>query len=59
LIQKNITFSYLFYVGLTRARDHLILSHSERYGKKSYRRSPCPRVAQRDEGDVDRETAVV
>ncbi len=29
----------LFYVGVTRARDQLILSHSERYGKISYKRS--------------------
>ena len=29
----------LFYVGVTRARDHLVLSYSERYGKKSYKRS--------------------
>jgi len=29
----------LFYVGTTRARDHLILSHSDRYGKKAYKRS--------------------
>ena len=31
--------SCLFYVGVTRARDHLILSHSERYGKRAYKRS--------------------
>lgn len=31
--------SCLFYVGVTRARDHLILSHSERYGKQKYKRS--------------------
>ncbi len=30
----------LFYVGATRARDHLILSYSERYGKMTYKRSP-------------------
>jgi hypothetical protein len=30
----------LFYVGVTRARDHLILSYSDRYGKVSYKRSP-------------------
>lgn len=30
----------LFYVGITRARDHLVLSHSERYGKMKYNRSP-------------------
>lgn len=30
----------LFYVGVTRARDHLILSYSDRYGKQSYKRSP-------------------
>jgi superfamily I DNA/RNA helicase len=29
----------LFYVGTTRARDHLILSYSDRYGKKAYKRS--------------------
>ncbi len=29
----------LFYVGVTRARDQLILSHSERYGKQKYKRS--------------------
>jgi superfamily I DNA/RNA helicase/Zn-dependent peptidase ImmA (M78 family) len=29
----------LFYVGTTRARDQLILSHSERYGKQTARRS--------------------
>jgi superfamily I DNA/RNA helicase len=29
----------LFYVGTTRARDQLILSHSERYGKQNARRS--------------------
>ncbi|MBA2678300.1 MAG: UvrD-helicase domain-containing protein, partial [Ktedonobacteraceae bacterium] len=29
----------LFYVGITRARDHLILSSSERYGKQKYKRS--------------------
>jgi superfamily I DNA/RNA helicase/Zn-dependent peptidase ImmA (M78 family) len=32
--------SCLFYVGVTRARDHLVLSYSERYGKRSYKRSP-------------------
>ena len=32
--------SCLFYVGVTRARDQLILSHSERYGKQKYQRSP-------------------
>lgn len=31
--------SCLFYVGITRARDALILSYSERYGKVSYKRS--------------------
>jgi superfamily I DNA/RNA helicase len=31
--------SCLFYVGVTRARDHLILSHSERYGKQKAKRS--------------------
>lgn len=31
--------SCLFYVGVTRARDHLILSFSDRYGKVSYKRS--------------------
>jgi DNA helicase-2/ATP-dependent DNA helicase PcrA len=30
----------LFYVGVTRARDHLVLSYSERYGKLKYKRSP-------------------
>ena len=29
----------LFYVGVTRARDHLILSYSERYGKRKGKRS--------------------
>ena len=29
----------LFYVGATRARDHLVLSYAERYGKRSYKRS--------------------
>ncbi len=29
----------LFYVGVTRARDHLILSYSERYGKRKPKRS--------------------
>jgi superfamily I DNA/RNA helicase len=29
----------LFYVGVTRARDHLVLSYSERYGKQKYKRS--------------------
>jgi DNA helicase-2/ATP-dependent DNA helicase PcrA len=29
----------LFYVGATRARDQLVLSHAERYGKKTYKRS--------------------
>ena len=29
----------LFYVGITRARDQLILSYSERYGKQNYKRS--------------------
>ncbi|MGZ6366490.1 MAG: UvrD-helicase domain-containing protein, partial [Ktedonobacteraceae bacterium] len=29
----------LFYVGATRARDHLVLCYAERYGKKSYKRS--------------------
>jgi DNA helicase-2/ATP-dependent DNA helicase PcrA len=32
--------SCLFYVGVTRARDQLILSYSERYGKQKYQRSP-------------------
>ncbi|HLG65239.1 MAG TPA: ATP-dependent helicase [Ktedonosporobacter sp.] len=32
--------SCLFYVGVTRARDHLVLSYSERYGKQKYKRSP-------------------
>jgi DNA helicase II / ATP-dependent DNA helicase PcrA len=31
--------SCLFYVGVTRARDHLFLSYSERYGKRAYKRS--------------------
>jgi CRISPR/Cas system-associated exonuclease Cas4 (RecB family) len=31
--------SCLFYVGVTRARDHLVLSYSERYGKRKYKRS--------------------
>ncbi|HEY7413773.1 MAG TPA: ATP-dependent DNA helicase, partial [Ktedonobacteraceae bacterium] len=30
----------LFYVGVTRAREQLVLSHSERYGKQNYQRSP-------------------
>jgi ATP-dependent DNA helicase UvrD/PcrA len=29
----------LFYVGATRARDHLVLSYAECYGKKNYKRS--------------------
>ena len=29
----------LFYVGITRARDHLVLSYSERHGKQKYKRS--------------------
>ena len=29
----------LFYVGATRARNHLVLSYAERYGKKNYKRS--------------------
>ena len=29
----------LFYVGVTRARDYLVLSYAERYGKKNYKRS--------------------
>jgi DNA helicase-2/ATP-dependent DNA helicase PcrA len=32
--------SCLFYVGVTRARDQLILSYSERYGKQQHQRSP-------------------
>ncbi len=32
--------SCLFYVGVTRAREHLVLSYSERYGKVNYKRSP-------------------
>jgi len=32
--------SCLFYVGVTRAREQLVLSYSERYGKQSYQRSP-------------------
>jgi len=31
--------SCLFYVGVTRARDYVVLSYSERYGKKNYKRS--------------------
>ncbi len=31
--------SCLFYVGVTRARDMVVLSYSERYGKKNYKRS--------------------
>lgn len=31
--------SCLFYVGVTRARDQVILSYSEHYGKKNYKRS--------------------
>ncbi len=31
--------SCLFYVGVTRARDQLVLSYSERYGKLKYKRS--------------------
>ncbi len=31
--------SCLFYVGVTRARDVVVLSYSERYGKKNYKRS--------------------
>ncbi len=31
--------AYLFYVGLTRARDHVVLSRSERYGKVNYKPS--------------------
>ncbi|HLH63911.1 MAG TPA: UvrD-helicase domain-containing protein [Ktedonobacteraceae bacterium] len=30
----------LFYVATTRARDHLVLSYGERYGKMNYKRSP-------------------
>ena len=30
----------LFYVGVTRARDQLILSYATHYGKRSYKRSP-------------------
>jgi DNA helicase-2/ATP-dependent DNA helicase PcrA len=29
----------LFYVGATRARDELVLSYAERYGKRNYKRS--------------------
>jgi DNA helicase II / ATP-dependent DNA helicase PcrA len=32
--------SCLFYVGVTRARDQLVLSYSERYGKIKYKCSP-------------------
>jgi superfamily I DNA/RNA helicase/Zn-dependent peptidase ImmA (M78 family) len=31
--------SCLFYVGVTRARDQLVLSHSNQYGKMKYKRS--------------------
>jgi superfamily I DNA/RNA helicase len=30
----------LFYVGITRARDALVLSYSDRYGKRTYKPSP-------------------
>jgi superfamily I DNA/RNA helicase len=36
---KETSEACLFYVGITRARDHLILTASERYGKKAYKRS--------------------
>src|SRR5260370_36719427 len=36
----EISEACLFYVAATRARDHLILSYSDRYGKKAYKRSP-------------------
>ncbi len=29
----------LFYVGATRARDELVLSYAERYGRRNYKRS--------------------
>ncbi|HLX56772.1 MAG TPA: UvrD-helicase domain-containing protein [Ktedonobacteraceae bacterium] len=29
----------LFYVGTTRARDHLVISHADRYGKRNYKRA--------------------
>jgi CRISPR/Cas system-associated exonuclease Cas4 (RecB family) len=32
--------SCLFYVGVTRARDQLILSYADHYGKTNYKRSP-------------------
>jgi len=32
--------SCLFYVGVTRAKDALVLSYSDRYGKKNYQPSP-------------------
>ena len=38
--RQEINESCLFYVGVTRARDSLILSYSERYGKMAYKRSP-------------------
>jgi CRISPR/Cas system-associated exonuclease Cas4 (RecB family) len=31
--------SCLFYVGVTRAREHLVLSYGERYGKMAYKKS--------------------
>ncbi len=36
----EISEACLFYVGITRARDHLIITSSDRYGKKAYKRSP-------------------
>ena len=38
--RQEINESCLFYVGVTRARDALILSYSDRYGKMAYKRSP-------------------
>jgi DNA helicase II / ATP-dependent DNA helicase PcrA len=37
----------LFYVALTRARDELVLSHAERYGRARYRPSPFLEPIQR------------
>ncbi|GCF08339.1 UvrD-helicase domain-containing protein [Dictyobacter arantiisoli] len=36
---NDIGEACLFYVGITRARDHLILSYSERYGRQRYQNS--------------------
>lgn len=38
----------LFYVGMTRARDHLVLSYSERYGKQNYKPSAYLALLARD-----------